>query len=111
MFARLLFRLAVVGAPLVAVALPAQAENFTLTIKDHLFSPDTLKVKANEAFDITVINSDATAEEFESEDLHVEKVVQGGKQITVHVDALAPGSYNFVGEHHEDTATGKVVAE
>ena len=111
MLAPLMFRLAVIAAPLLALALPAHAEGYTLTIKDHRFTPETLKVKSNEAFDITVINSDSTAEEFESSDLHVEKVVQGGKQITVHVDSLAPGTYGFVGEHHEDTAIGNVIAE
>ena len=104
-------RLALLTASVAAFALPARAEGYTLTIKDHRFSPETLKVKANEAFDLTVINSDPTAEEFESSDFHVEKVVQGGKQITVHVDALAPGSYSFFGERHEDTALGNLFAE
>ena len=104
-------RLALLAAALTALALPARAEGYTLTIKDHRFSPETLKVKANEEFDLTVINSDPTAEEFESEDFHVEKVVEGGKEITVHVGALAPGSYSFFGDRHQDTALGKLFAE
>jgi plastocyanin len=104
-------RLALLAASFAALALPARAEGYTLTIKDHRFSPETLKVKANQEFDLTVINNDATAEEFESSDFHVEKVVQGGKQITVHVGALAPGTYSFFGERHEDTALGKLFAE
>ena len=99
------------AASVAALALPARAEGYTLTIKDHRFSPETLKVKANQEFDLTVVNSDPTAEEFESSDFHVEKVVQGGKQITVHVDALAPGEYDFFGERHEDTALGKLIVE
>src|SRR5262245_15787782 len=111
MRARFSIRLALLATSVTALVLPAYADTFTLTIKDHRFSPETLKVKANVEFDLTVINSDATAEEFESHDFQVEKMVQGGRQITVHVGALAPGSYSFVGEQHEDTAKGTLVAE
>jgi hypothetical protein len=111
MLVRLSLRLALLAASVAALALPAHAEGYTLTIKDHRFSPETLKVKANQEFDLTVINNDPTAEEFESADFHVEKVIEGGKQITVHVDALAPGTYGFVGERHEDTAIGNLFAE
>jgi hypothetical protein len=104
-------RLALLATAFAALALPARAEGYTLTIKDHRFSPETLKVKANQEFDLTVINNDPTAEEFESSDFHVEKVVQGGKQITVHVGALAPGSYSFFGDRHQDTALGNLFAE
>ena len=111
MLVRTSLGLALLVASVAALTLPARAETYTITIKDHRFSPDTLKVKANQEFDLTVMNSDSTAEEFESHDFQVEKIVQGGKQITVHVGALAPGSYGFVGERHEDTAKGTLVAE
>ena len=58
-------RLALLAVSFAALALPARAEGYTLTIKDHHFSPETLKVKANQEFDLTIINSDPTAEEFE----------------------------------------------
>lgn len=101
--------LAVVSATfisLAALAAPALASEkaFVLTLKDHRFAPASLTVPAGEAFELTVVNQDATAEEFESQDFHVEKVVAGGKQITVHVGPLAKGSYGFFGERHEDTA-------
>lgn len=86
-------------------------QSFSLTIKDHRFVPATLTVPAGEAFSLTVINADPTAEEFESQDFHVEKVVAGGKQITVHVGPLTKGSYGFFGERHEDTALGNLFAE
>jgi len=111
MFARVLIRLALIALSAVAIALPARAETYTLTIKDHRFSPETLKVKANQEFDLTVINADPTSEEFESNDFHVEKVVAGGKQITVHVGPLKAGSYSFFGDRHQDTALGNLFAE
>ncbi len=100
-------------AALVAFAPAAAqaADDFTLTIKDHKFSPSELKVPANKRVAITVINSDATPEEFESSALKVEKVIAGGSKATVRIGPLKPGRYDFVGEFHEDTAKGVIVAE
>lgn len=100
---------ATASLPFVSAAWAEQS--FTLTLKDHRFSPAALTVTAGEAFSLVVVNADASAEEFESQDLHIEKVVGGGKQITVHVDGLAKGTYGFVGERHEDTAIGNLFAE
>ena len=96
---------------LAAVPPASAAQSFTLTIKDHRFSPETLKVPAGQEFDLTVVNADPTAEEFESNDFHVEKVIAGGKQSTFHVGPLEAGTYGFFGERHEDTALGKLFAE
>lgn len=90
--------------------LAAQA-SYMLTISDHRFSPETLTVPANAAFDLTVVNADSTAEEFESNDFHVEKVIGGGKQMTFHIGPLTPGEYEFFGERHMDTALGRLFAE
>ena len=94
-------------APVAAQA----ADEFTLTIKDHKFSPTELKVPANKRVVITVINSDATPEEFESKALKAEKVIPGDSKATVRVGPLKPGRYKFVGEFHEDTAKGVLIAE
>lgn len=99
-------------AAFVALAPAAQAaDDFTLTIKDHKYSPTELKVPANKRVAITVINSDATPEEFESSSLKVEKVIPGGSKATVRIGPLKPGRYNFIGEFHEDTAKGVIIAE
>lgn len=93
------------------IAAGASEESFSLTIRDHRFIPETLRVPAGEAFSLTVINSDPTAEEFESQDFHVEKIVAGGKQITLHVGPLTAGTYAFFGERHQDTALGNLFAD
>lgn len=115
MIALVSFRLTALAAALVVPAALAQpviaAQSFTLTIKDHRFSPETLKVPANQEFDLTVVNSDPTAEEFESNDFHVEKVIAGGKQMTFHIGPLAAGTYGFFGDRHQDTALGNLFAE
>ena len=99
-------------AALVTVAsTPGFAQDYVLTIKDHKFTPEELKVPANQRVIITVINDDDTAEEFESSVLKVEKVVAGKSKATVRIGPLAPGRYPFIGEFHESTAKGVVIAE
>ena len=88
-----------------------RAQEYVLTIKDHKFTPEELKVPANKRVVITVVNDDATAEEFESSVLKVEKVVAGNSKATVRIGPLAPGRYPFIGEFHEATAKGVVIAE
>jgi hypothetical protein len=37
--------------------------------------------------------------------------VAGGKTLPLKMPALKPGTYEFVGEFHEKTAKGRIVAE
>jgi Cupredoxin-like domain len=104
----IIFGLAVL---LVFAGAPARADDLTLTIKDHHFTPAELKVPANKRLTITVVNSDAAPEEFESKALRVEKVIPGKSKGVVRIGPLKPGRYSFVGEYHEDTAKGVVIAE
>jgi hypothetical protein len=96
---------------LVLAPAAARADDLTLTIKDHRFTPAELRVKTNTRVKITVVNIDATPEEFESKALKVEKVIPGKSKGVVRIGPLKPGRYSFVGEYHEDTAKGVVVAE
>ncbi len=89
----------------------SSTDELTLTIKDHRFSPTELTVPAGKKFRIVVDNQDATAEEFESKALRVEKVIPGKKKATINLGPLKPGSYAFVGEFHESTAKGTLVAK
>ena len=93
------------------VPVMARADDFTVTIKDHKFTPSTLKVAAGKRHTITVINQDATPEEFESSALKVEKVVLGNAKGVVRIGPLKAGQYPFIGEYHEDTAKGVITAE
>jgi plastocyanin len=101
------------GLMLTGLAFPAHAaeDGYRLTIKDHKFVPDTLEIPANTRVKVTVKNADATPEEFESRRLHVERVIQGGKEAIVTIGPLKPGTYEFVGEFHEDTAKGRFIVK
>ena len=90
---------------------PRAADDYVLTIKDHKFTPAEIKVPANQRVAITVINDDATPEEFESPALKVEKVIPGKSKGVVRIGPLKPGRYPFIGEYHEATAKGVVIAE
>jgi plastocyanin len=83
----------------------------TIVIKDHKFEPAELRVPAGKRVTLTVDNQDATPEEFESKTLRVEKVVPGGKTGVVRFGPLVAGTYDFIGEFHQDSAKGKVIAE
>jgi Cupredoxin-like domain len=89
----------------------AQAADYRLTLKNHRFTPSEIKVPAHKRVKLTVINEDATPEEFDSHALKVEKVIAGKSKGIIRVGPLGPGRYPFVGEYHESTAKGVVIAE
>ena len=96
-----------------AVWVPSHAQDlsFALTIKDHRFEPLELQVPAGKRFKLVVKNLDPTAEEFESHDLKLEKVIPGRSAANLTVRPLEPGTYTFVGEFHQKTAKGRLVAK
>ena len=53
---------------------------------------------AGRRISLTVINTDPLSEEFDSTALEVEKVIAGKSQGVVHIKALDPGTYDFMGE-------------
>lgn len=105
--------LAVLPLALMLSVSTARADDptFNLTIRDHKFQPDMLEVPANTRIRLIVENTDATPEEFESHKLNREKVIPGNSKATILIGPLDPGSYPFVGEFHEDTAQGTIVAK
>jgi hypothetical protein len=107
-------RKAVLAGLAFAVTLPAMADDsapIAVSLKNHKFSPAEIHVKANTPAMISLSNDDATAEEFDSTSLKVEKVVAGNSQGTVRLRPLEPGRYPFMGEYHSDTAQGVVIAQ
>jgi hypothetical protein len=112
----LLAAILVITTPVMAEALffvaPALADApVMLTLQNHKFTPGVIKVKANQPAMITMINKDATAEEFDSSDLKIEKVVAGNQSGNIRIRALKPGTYHFMGEYHAATAQGVVIAQ
>ena len=102
---------ALLAAACLAGAAFAEETSLGLEIKDHRFEPAELHAPAGKAITLTIKNSDATAEEFESKPLRIEKVVAGKGQATVRIPALAAGKYTFFGDYHEKTAQGVLIVE
>ena len=101
-----------IAAALLLAAAPAWADGpIAVTLKNHKFTPSEIHVKANTPTVLSISNQDATAEEFDSTALKVEKVIAGNSQGTVRISPLQPGHYDFIGEYHEETAKGQVIAE
>jgi len=89
----------------------AEIHEATLVIKDHRFVPAEMKVPPDRKIKLTVVNQDASAEEFESYELNREKVVAGNSRIVVFVGPLARGKYPYFGDFHMDTAKGTLIVE
>jgi len=100
-----------IGAGFTAPGAMAADDTYTLTIKDHRFEPSQLEVPAGKKLKLLVKNLDATPEEFESHDLRREKIIAGKGQATILIGPLKPGTYKFVGEYHESTAQGQIIAK
>ena len=93
----------------VATSAFADQSEYTIVIKDHQFSPEELTVPKNQKIKLIIENQDSTAEEFESYDLNREKIVDGNQKITVFIGPLNPGTYEYFGEFHQETAHGTII--
>jgi hypothetical protein len=76
---------------------------------DH-FEPAKLTVPANQPFKVEVTNADKKAIEFESFDLHRERVVRPGETITVYMAPTVPGHYTFCDDFDHSVAEGAIEA-
>ena len=98
--------MALLSPAAVLVARRARAEDvvsLSLTIKDGKFEPAELHAPASRALEIHVTNLIAIPSEFESGDLHFEKIVPVGKEAVVRVRPQQPGRYNFFDDFHRET--------
>ena len=91
------------------LALPAgavradDAVKLSITIKDQKFDPAELHAPPGQTIEIQVKNLNPIVSEFESTDLHFEKIVPAGSQAVVYVRPLQPGRYNFYDDFHHAT--------
>ncbi len=74
---RLSLGIAALLASLSNNAVAEEAYSATVTIRAHRFEPAELHVPAGRRLSLTVINTDALSEEFDSAAMKVEKVIAG----------------------------------
>lgn len=109
---RQILRATIVLLTAISLAAPAMAaDDYVLTIKDHRFTPETLEIPADRKVRIVIRNLDATPEEFDSDELHREKVIAAGREAVIFIGPLGPGIYRFIGEFNPATAKGQVVVK
>jgi len=108
---RLALALAAVIAGASFAAFAAEEPDLNLVLENHRFTPDRLEIPAGKKVKVVIDNRDATAEEFDSGDLRVEKVIPGKSKGVVWLGPLKPGEYKFMGEYNDKTAQGVVVAK
>jgi len=104
---------ALLAASLICGPAPAaepDGQRVVLTLKDHRFTPETVTVPAGQRITIEVVNEDSALEEFDSEDLRVEKDITPHGRASFTVGPLKAGTYSFMGELHADTASGELRA-
>ena len=77
--------------------------SLSLIMKDHKFDPAELHAPAGKPIEIHIKNQNDIVSEFESSDLHFEKIVPVGNEATVHVRPQQPGRYKFFDDFHHDT--------
>lgn len=92
-------------------ALAAAEPEIAVSIENHKFTPERIEVPAGKKVKLMIDNRDASAEEFESHALRIEKVIPAKSKGAVFVGPLKAGEYAFVGEFHEKTAKGVIVAK
>jgi plastocyanin len=79
------------------------AVSLSITIKDHQFDPAELHAPPGQTIAIHVKNLNTIVSEFESSDLHFEKIVPVGSEAVVYVRPQQPGRYNFYDDFHHET--------
>lgn len=98
------------GLLALTLATPALAAEYTITLKDHKFSPQELVIPANEKATLIVKNENTAPAEFESHELKREKVIPAGAKAVIKLGPLAAGSYPYFDEFHE-ASKGTIVVK
>jgi hypothetical protein len=80
-----------------------------LIIRNQQFEPSELQVPAGQKIELHVKNTDSRPAEFESFELHREKVVPGGQEVVVFIGPLRAGSYEFFNDFYP-ASRGHIVA-
>ena len=96
----------VVAATLALAAGGARADDavkLSITITDQKFDPAELHAPPGKTIAIHVKNLNPIVSEFESSDLHFEKIVPVGSEGVVYVRPQQPGRYNFYDDFHRET--------
>jgi heme/copper-type cytochrome/quinol oxidase subunit 2 len=94
----------------VAASSARAADDSSLRFHAGAVEPASLALPANTPVKLQVTNAGDAAVEFESFELHRERVVQPGQTITVYIPALPPGTYPFFDDFSHGAVKGEIVS-
>jgi hypothetical protein len=89
----------------------ADAPTFAIEFHDGKISPLRIEVPAKQGFRIEFHNTGSTAAEFESHELHKEKVLAAKSTSRLVFHPLDPGEYTFFDDFHPGTPRGVLIAK
>lgn len=92
---------------------PAVADppTFRIEFKDGVVTPTKLQVPASTRIILTLVNSGKSPAEFESVELHKEKVLAPGVTMAMAINTLDPGKYDFFDDFHPGTPSAVLIAK
>jgi hypothetical protein len=102
--------LAALSPPDVAHAAEAMPV-FSIKALGGILEPAMIEVPADTRFKIEIENEGTDPVEFESTELHLEKVLAGGAKSYVVINGLKPGTYIFFDDFHPNTGKVRVVVK
>jgi hypothetical protein len=112
--ARLMLTATIAASAAISVATSTGAEEmpvFAIEMKDGAIKPLRLEVPANRAFKIELHNMGTTPAEFESVELHREKVLAPQSSSFIVFKNLSPGEYKVFDDFHPDAPQAVLVAK
>lgn len=96
---------------LAPAALHAEEPVFKIEMNDGKLTPLRLEVPAGTAFKLQVTNTGSTPAEFESKELHKEKVIAPKATTVISIKKLSPGAYDFFDENQPKAQPGTIVVK
>ena len=84
---------------------------FSIKALGGILEPAMIEVPADTRFKIEIENEGIDPVEFESTELHLEKVLAGGAKSYVVINGLKPGTYTFFDDFHPDTGKVRIVVK
>lgn len=99
------------GLMIVTAARAGDEPTFTIEFHDGKVAPLRIEVPANQQFRLQLNNTGSTPAEFESNELHKEKVLAPNSSSVLVFHSLDPGQYPFFDDFHPDAPKAVLVAK
>jgi hypothetical protein len=107
----LCFMMILIGAAAFGRAAAEEMPVFSIQFKDGTIAPLRLEVPARRSFKIELHNTGKTPAEFESTELHLEKVLAAQSSSFIVIRRLGPGEHMFFDDFHPGTPQAVLVAK